>query len=129
ARLLPEAREGLFEALPDAAKIELIERPPVAKAPNPIDEDEGAIEIGDDDPYLQAVRQSIEEDEMGGVLFVGVPGTGKTWYARQVARKLTADNRHRIREIQFHPSYQYEDFVEGYVPDAQTGFRLAPKHL
>ena len=129
ARLLPEAREGLFDALPDAATIELIERPPVAKAPNPIDEDHDPIEIDDDDPYLQAVRHSIEEDDMGGVLFVGVPATGKTWYARQVARKLTSDNRQRIREIQFHPSYQYEDFVEGYVPDAQAGFRLAPKHL
>ncbi|MCW0196820.1 AAA family ATPase [Sphingopyxis sp.] len=129
ARLLPESREGLFDALPDAAEIELIERPSVAKAPNPIDEDHDPIEIGDDDPYLQAVRHSIEEDEMGGVLFVGVPATGKTWYARQVARKLTSDNRQRIREIQFHPSYQYEDFVEGYVPDAQAGFRLAPKHL
>jgi 5-methylcytosine-specific restriction protein B len=129
ARLLPEAREGLFAALPDAAKIELIERPPAAKAPNPIDEDHDPIEIGDDDPYLQAVRHSIEEDDIGGVLFVGVPGTGKTWYARQVARKLTGDNRQRIREIQFHPSYQYEDFVEGYVPDAQAGFRLAAKHL
>lgn len=72
---------------------------------------------------------SINDDEMGGVLFVGAPGTGKTWYARQVARKLTNDDRHRVREIQFHPSYQYEDFMEGYVPDTHAGFRLTPKHL
>ena len=128
-RLLPEARETLLDALPEASKIELVERPAAAKASNPIDEDQDPIEIGDDDPYYQAVLKSIKEDAMGGVLFVGVPGTGKTWYARQIARRLTDDNRQRIREIQFHPSYQYEDFVEGYVPDAQAGFRLTPKHL
>jgi len=129
ARLLPEAREALFNALPDASAVELIERPPTAKAASPTDNDQDPLEIGDSDPYYQAVLSSIEDDGMGGVLVVGAPGTGKTWYARQVARKLTNDDSHRIREIQFHPSYQYEDFVEGYVPDAQVGFRLAPKHL
>jgi 5-methylcytosine-specific restriction protein B len=129
ARLLPEAREALFNELPDAAAIELIERPSPAKATDQAEGPASPIEIGDDDPYYRAVLSSISDDGMGGVLFIGVPGTGKTWYARQVARKLTGDDAHRIRELQFHPSYQYEDFVEGYVPDAQAGFRLAPKHL
>jgi 5-methylcytosine-specific restriction protein B len=129
ARLLPEAREALFNALPEAATVELIERPSPAKAVEQAKDAEGPIEIGDTDPYYQAVMSSVTDDGMGGVLFIGVPGTGKTWYARQVARKLTGDDGHRIRELQFHPSYQYEDFVEGYVPDAQAGFRLAPKHL
>lgn len=129
ARLLPEAREALFNALPDASSIELIERPPTPKAASSADDNLGPIEIGDDDPVYSAVLSSINEDEMGGVLFVGAPGTGKTWYARQVARKLTNNDSHRVRELQFHPSYQYEDFVEGYVPDAQAGFRLTPKHL
>jgi len=128
-RLLPEVRDALFKVLPQAAEVQLVERPAAAKAPNPIDEDHDPIEIDDNDPYYRAVLSSIEDDAMGGVLFVGVPGTGKTWYARQVARKLTGDDRQRIRELQFHPSYQYEDFVEGYVPDAQAGFRLTPKHL
>jgi 5-methylcytosine-specific restriction protein B len=30
--------------------------------------------------------------------------------------------------VQFHPSYQYEDFVQGFVPD-EGGFYLRPKHL
>lgn len=129
ARLLPEIRESLFNVLPDAATIELIERPSPAKATEQTGSSGSPIEIGDEDPYYQAVLSSLSDDGMGGVLFIGVPGTGKTWYARQVARKLTGDDAHRIRELQFHPSYQYEDFVEGYVPDAQAGFRLAPKHL
>jgi len=67
---------------------------------------------------------------MGGVMLVGAPGTGKTWSARQIALKLTAGYDSLIREVQFHPSYQYEDFVEGYVPDRDAGgFRLVDKHL
>nr|WP_269467996.1 AAA family ATPase [Devosia ureilytica] len=63
-------------------------------------------------------------------MLVGSPGTGKTWYARQIALKLTGGFDSLIREVQFHPSYQYEDFVEGYVPDRDAGgFRLVDKHL
>jgi 5-methylcytosine-specific restriction protein B len=85
--------------------------------------------IEDDDPILREVRHLIETDRWGGVLLQGPPGTGKTWYAREIAIKLTAGDRERIREIQFHPSYQYEDFVEGYVPRDSTGFALRDKHL
>lgn len=59
----------------------------------------------------------------------GAPGTGKSWCARQIAIKMTGGDRHRMREVQFHPSYQYEDFVEGYVPKGSTGFTLRDKHL
>ena len=61
------------------------------------------------------------------VVFYGPPGTGKTYVALKLAEVL-ADSRERVQIVQFHPSYAYEDFVEGFRPtllDGQPGFRLA----
>ncbi len=87
-----------------------------------------ACEIQDDDPYLIKVR-SLLDDGYAGVIFVGPPGTSKTWYANQIAAKLVDCDGRRVRSLQFHNSYQYEDFVEGYIPLDTGGFRLTPKHL
>lgn len=84
--------------------------------------------IEDDDEMLSLVRQLLE-DGYGGIIFTGQPGTGKSWYAAQIAVKLADGDPQRVRPIQFHASYQYEDFVEGYVPQEGGGFRLEPKHL
>jgi 5-methylcytosine-specific restriction enzyme B len=43
----------------------------------------------------------------------GVPGTGKTHVARSLAKLLTCGVGDRVRLVQFHPSYSYEEFVEG----------------
>ncbi|HZY86569.1 MAG TPA: AAA family ATPase, partial [Gemmataceae bacterium] len=43
----------------------------------------------------------------------GVPGTGKTHVARSLARLLTGGRDGRVRLVQFHPAYSYEEFVEG----------------
>ncbi|HFU4202769.1 TPA: McrB family protein [Streptococcus suis] len=45
----------------------------------------------------------------------GAPGTGKTYLAKQVAEELTG-NEDQIGFVQFHPSYDYTDFVEGLRP-------------
>lgn len=61
------------------------------------------------------------------VIFYGPPGTGKTYVAQELARVL-AGRDGRVDLVQFHPSYAYEDFVEGYRPaelqGGQPGFVL-----
>jgi 5-methylcytosine-specific restriction enzyme B len=49
------------------------------------------------------------------VIFYGPPGTGKTYLARELAQHLTDDGA--VKLVQFHPSYTYEDFFEGFRPE------------
>jgi 5-methylcytosine-specific restriction protein B len=62
------------------------------------------------------------------VIFQGPPGTGKTFIARQLASAV-AGSGDRVELVQFHPSYAYEDFVEGYRPTGSSQFAIKPGPL
>ena len=66
-----------------------------------------------DKAFLQEVIWLLREK--GQVIFYGPPGTGKTFVARAIAKHLAAELSRR-EVVQFHPSYSYEDFVQGYRP-------------
>jgi len=81
-----------------------------------------------DEPLLRDWVELLEDRKQ--VILYGPPGTGKTYLARALARHLSgSDEEEHVRLIQFHPSYCYEDFVEGIRPvqeDGVLGFRLVP---
>lgn len=61
----------------------------------------------------------------GNLIFTGAPGTGKTYLAKQIAEKMICPNELEKSEqfafVQFHPSYDYTDFVEGLRPKKSNG--------
>lgn len=55
----------------------------------------------------------------------GAPGVGKSFIARRLAYALMEQkDPSRVAVVQFHQSYGYEDFVQGYRPTADGGFEL-----
>lgn len=63
------------------------------------------------------------------IIFYGPPGTSKTYVARKFSAYFTQDIDN-VEIIQFHPSYSYEDFVEGIKPviskNGASGFSKEP---
>lgn len=67
---------------------------------------------------LQKYIELLEANK--NIIFTGAPGTGKTYLAKQIARRLVGseitENHSQCEFVQFHPSYDYTDFVEGLRP-------------
>lgn len=128
----PEAPEGIFTEQPPgpemlaAIKDALVpERVTADTAPVPL----SPPEVADPNDILMNEIRQLLAIGTSGIILAGPPGTGKSYHARRIARHLVKDAEKDIFRVQFHPSFGYEDFVEGYRPDDKTtsGFQIVDK--
>ena len=90
--------------------------PPPPPPTNPLETLAGELYLPVE--FLENIKTLLEDKKQ--VIFQGPPGTGKTFVAQKLAQRL-AGSKDRVTLVQFHPSYAYEDFVEGYRPTLKEG--------
>ncbi len=84
--------------------------------------------------YMKELLELLEANK--NLILTGAPGTGKTYLAKEIAKTMigaqTDDDLEKSDQfgfVQFHPSYDYTDFVEGLRPtkpdeNGNIGFEL-----
>lgn len=70
--------------------------------------------------WRYANTQSIADENTPNVILYGPPGTGKTYAVKQSLDFICQGDRSRYEFVQFHPSFTYEDFIEGIKPKGVT---------
>lgn len=104
--------------------------------PEPVEDEEEETEentIYSDEDFLNDVYMDMHQlqtlksllNRKKNLILQGAPGVGKTFAAIRLAYAIMGEkDEDRVKIIQFHQNYSYEDFVMGYKPNAEKGFSL-----
>ncbi len=75
------------------------------------------------DEYTYNIISELVETKYN-IILQGAPGVGKTFAAKRLAYSIMGEkDTSRVAMVQFHQSYSYEDFIQGYRP-SKDGFEL-----
>ncbi len=84
--------------------------------------DQAIYDSGFNQDFFNNILRVLQDKKQ--IILQGPPGTGKTHFAKILAQYITENNIELSEIIQFHPSYSYEDFVEGYRPREDGSLKL-----
>ena len=103
-------------------------QPPISNLQSPLPLESIAETTGFQISDLRRWTNAIQRK--GQAIFYGPPGTGKTMLAQQLAQHLVGGGDGFVDLVQFHPAYQYEDFIQGLRPipgpDGSINYEMVP---
>lgn len=116
--------------------VEKLETLVLGESDSPESDDEPEIQYPDyseadflNEVYIGAERYATLKGLLlrkKNVILQGAPGVGKTFAAQRLAFSIMGEkDTSRVKIVQFHQSYSYEDFVMGYRPNENGGFKRA----
>ena len=116
--------DDMWNLADSIGEVEDAEPPAPQETPPAVDLPTLAASLWVDVEFLENIETLLEDKKQ--VIFQGPPGTGKTYVAQALANHLS-EPEGSVTLVQFHPSYAYEDFVQGFRPTTekgQPGFKL-----
>jgi hypothetical protein len=129
----PEDHHGIAENQPRPAPPPAPPTPPLVPPMTDVEAELDALaaESGLPRSFLREMLDVLDSD-MPHLVLAGPPGTGKTWLGKKLSDIGHPGPGPSYSLVQFHPSYSYEDFIEGLRPsmrDKQIVFENEDGHL
>lgn len=93
----------------------------------PLTPEEAAADLFITDDEFKTILEDFRRKK--NLILQGPPGVGKTFIARRLAYALIGHvDASRVTMVQFHPSYSYEDFIQGWRPEEGAAGTFALKN-
>ena len=122
-RVFPTKTLTEMTAYPKAVRVldDAVRRVAARPAPEPFTVDDALAELFISRSRLEELLATLTRKK--NLILAGPPGVGKTFAARLIAYALMREkDPSRVEMVQFHQSYAYEDFVQGWRPGEAGGF-------
>ena len=87
----------------------------------------------DEKQFLSEIYMTVEKyedikallDRKKNIILQGPPGVGKSYLAKKLAYSIIGfKDINKVQMVQFHQSYSYEDFIEGFRPEESGNFGI-----